>query len=159
AAPAGRIRIARLGRVRLNVPLRIAVAGGSIRGPCAGIALRGVGCEGEGYERTPGAKAGRGAGVVVPGELSRLPPDHGDLDLPTASCVQRQYLRPEGGEIVATPLQHRFTSWYAIYRTLRSAFPDERYHPGSTLTGFEQADARMIARFAELGDVEADLLV
>ena len=38
-------------------------------------------------------------------------------------------------------------------------FPDERYHPGSTLTGFEQTDRGVTARFAERGEAEAHLLV
>jgi 2-polyprenyl-6-methoxyphenol hydroxylase-like FAD-dependent oxidoreductase len=142
-----------------NLPLKVAVAGGSIGGLCAGIALRGIGCEVEVYERTPGAMASRGAGIVVQDDLLRLLQRHGAPELPTTSCLRRQYLQPDGGDSVATPMLQRFASWYAIYRTLRSAFPDERYHPGSALTGFGQADGRIVARIAERGEVEADLLV
>ncbi len=56
-------------------------------------------------------------------------------------------------------MPQRFTSWGAIFRTLRSAVPDERYHQGSTLVGFGQAARRVVARFAEGGEVEVDLLV
>jgi 2-polyprenyl-6-methoxyphenol hydroxylase-like FAD-dependent oxidoreductase len=142
-----------------SLPLRVVVAGGSIGGLCAGIALRGIGCEVQVYERTPGAMASRGAGIVIQDDLLHLQRRHGAAELPAVSCLQRQYLLPQGGDGVATAMPQRFTSWYAIYRTLRSAFPEERYHPGSTLTGFTQADGSVVARFAERGKVEADLLV
>src|SRR5262249_20857553 len=66
---------------------------------------------------------------------------------------------PDGGDGSSIPLPQRFTSWQAIHRTLRSAFPAEHYHPGSTLTSFEQAESRVVARFAERACAEADLLV
>ena len=42
-----------------DLPLKIAAAGDSISGLCAGIALRGIGCMVDVYERTPGAMASR----------------------------------------------------------------------------------------------------
>jgi 2-polyprenyl-6-methoxyphenol hydroxylase-like FAD-dependent oxidoreductase len=142
-----------------NLLLEVAVVGGSIGGLCAGVALRGIGCEVDVYERTLGAMTSRGAGIVVQGDLLRLLRQHGAPELPATSCLQRQYLLPDGGDGIVTAMPQRFTSWDAIYRTLRSTFPDERYHPGSTLTGFEQTARRVMARFAERGEVEADLLV
>ena len=142
-----------------SLPLKVAVAGGSLAGLCAGIALRGIGCEVDVYERAPGAMASRGAGIVVQHDLLRLLQRHGASELPATSCLRRQYLLPDGGNGIATTMPQRFTSWYAIYRTLRSLFPDERYHSGSTLTGFDQAKGRVMARFAEGGEVEANLLV
>jgi 2-polyprenyl-6-methoxyphenol hydroxylase-like FAD-dependent oxidoreductase len=75
------------------------------------------------------------------------------------ACLQRQYLLCQGGDGFVVPLPQRFSSWHAIYRTLRSIFPDEHYHPGSVLTGFTQADGRILSRFTERGEVEADILV
>src|SRR5215472_5037113 len=142
-----------------SLPLRVAVAGGSIGGLCVGIALRGVGCAVEVYERAQGAMDSRGAGIVVQNDLLNLLQRRGAPDLPAVSCRQRQYLLPQGGDGVVTVLPQRFTSWHAIYRTLRSIFPDEHYHSGSALTGFTQADGRLRPRFVEHGEVEADLLV
>jgi 2-polyprenyl-6-methoxyphenol hydroxylase-like FAD-dependent oxidoreductase len=56
-------------------------------------------------------------------------------------------------------MPQRFTSWHAIYRTIRSIFPDKHYHPGSGLAGFTQTDGRVLLDFAEGGQVEGDLLV
>jgi 2-polyprenyl-6-methoxyphenol hydroxylase-like FAD-dependent oxidoreductase len=140
-------------------PLNVAVAGGSIGGLCAGIALRGIGCEVEVYERTPGAMTSRGAGIVVQDDLLQLLQRQGAPELPTTSCLQRRYLLPGGGDGTAAAMAQRFTSWEAIYRALRSAFPDPHYHPGSTLTAFEPTDGRVVVRFAERGEIEADLLV
>ena len=54
--------------------LQIAVAGGSIGGLCAGLALPGSGFDVNVYERHPGPMDTRGAGIVVQGELVH----HGD---------------------------------------------------------------------------------
>src|SRR5579872_2387032 len=104
--------------------LEVIVSGGSIAGLCAGIALRGIGCNVAIHERTLGAMKGRGAGIVVQPQLLRLVRDVGAAELPTTSCLFRRHLLPDDGEDVARterPLQ--FTSWYAIHRTLKSAFP------------------------------------
>jgi 2-polyprenyl-6-methoxyphenol hydroxylase-like FAD-dependent oxidoreductase len=139
--------------------LRVAVAGGSVGGLCAGIALRGMGCEVDVYERTPGAMTSRGAGIVVQDDLLRLLHWHGAPELPTTSCQQRYYLQPDDDAGITIAMPQRFTSWDAIYRTLRATFPQERYHLGSTLAGFEQADGRVIAHLVEHGAITADLLV
>jgi 2-polyprenyl-6-methoxyphenol hydroxylase-like FAD-dependent oxidoreductase len=102
----------------------------------------------------------RGAGIVVQDALLSLLRRHGAPELPATSCLQRRYLVSDGGdEGVVTALPQRFTSWSAIYRTLRSVFPDECYHLGSTLTEFVQADEGVVARIAGQGEVQADLLV
>ena len=140
-------------------PLKVAVAGGSIGGLCAGIALRGIGCDGEVYERTVGAMTSRGAGIVVQDDLLHLLRRQGAPALRATSCKQRRYFLPEDGDGTVAALPQRFTSWDAIYRTLRSAFPDQHYHPGSTLTAFEPTHGRVAVRFAECGETEVDLLV
>ena len=142
-----------------SVPFRVVVAGGSIGGLCAGIAMRAIGCDVAVYERTPGAMASRGAGITVQDDLLDLLRRAGAPTLPLTSCRQRRYLVPDGGDGSRIPLPQQFTSWHAIYQTLRSAFPAEHYHPGSTLTGFAQAQGRVVAHFAERDGAEADLLV
>jgi 2-polyprenyl-6-methoxyphenol hydroxylase-like FAD-dependent oxidoreductase len=73
--------------------LQIAVAGGSIGGLCAGLALHGSGFDVNVYERHPGPMDTRGAGIVVQGELVQLFDTYGAPPLPTTSCRVRRYLR------------------------------------------------------------------
>ena len=140
-------------------PLRIAVAGGSIGGLCAGLALRGAGFDVQVYERVSGPMETRGAGIVVQGELIELLRTHGKDALPTTHCTVRRYLSPEGGagEVLCAPQD--FTSWEAIYRTLAAAFPSDRYHRGATLTDFANGDGVVRAHIDSHGAVEVDVLV
>jgi 2-polyprenyl-6-methoxyphenol hydroxylase-like FAD-dependent oxidoreductase len=140
-------------------PLRIAIAGGSIGGLCAGLALRGVGFDVRIYERVSGPMETRGAGIVVQGELIELLRAHGAATLPTTRCTVRRYLSPEGGEGEVQRAPQDFTSWEAIYRTLAAAFPADRYHRGATLTDFGNDDGAVQAHIEGHGMVEADLLV
>jgi 2-polyprenyl-6-methoxyphenol hydroxylase-like FAD-dependent oxidoreductase len=135
------------------------VVGGSIGGLCAGLALRGIGCAVEIYEHSAGALASRGAGIVVQEALLRLLRGHGAPDLPATACRRRLALDPEGGDGVSEAQVHRFTSWSAIYRTLRAGFPDAHYHGASTLADFAADADGVAARFAEGHAVAADLLV
>src|SRR5260370_10321389 len=142
-----------------DAPLRIAVAGGSIGGLCAGLALRGAGFDVQVYERVSGPMETRGAGIVVQGELIDLLRTHGADALPTTHCRVRRYLGPEGGEGEVQRAPQDFTSWEAIYRTLANAFPTDRYHRGATLTDFGNGEGTARAHIDGHGVVEADVLV
>ena len=128
--------------------LQIAVAGGSIGGLCAGLALHGSGFDVNVYERHPGPMNTRGAGIVVQGELVQLLDTYGAPPLPTTSCRVRRYLDPQGGDGQVQSMPRAFTSWEAIYETLRVAFPKERYHMGATLVGVNDPgkDAAFVVR-------------
>src|SRR5712671_6847787 len=140
-------------------PLRIAVAGGSVGGLCAGLALRGAGFDVRIYERVSGPMEALGAGIVVQGELIDLLRIHGAGALPTTRCTVRRYLSPEGGNGEVQRAPQDFTSWEAIYRTLATAFPADRYHQGATLTDFDNREATVRAHIDGHGLVEADVLV
>ena len=140
-------------------PTRVLISGGSIAGLCAGIALRGIGHDVDVYERAAGPMASRGAGIVVQDDLLRLLRRYNIREPLTVACSRRRYLVPDGGEGITIASAERFTSWSAIYHTLRSSFPGERYHLGSTVKGFEQDAQGVVARFVERADAEADLLV
>ena len=140
-------------------PLRIAVAGGSIGGLCAGLALRGAGFDVQVYERVAGPMETRGAGIVVQGELIDLLRTHSAGALPTTHCRVRRYLSPEGGDGEVQRAPQDFTSWEAIYLTLAAAFPANRYHRGATLTDFGESGSGVQAHIDGHGVVEADVLV
>src|SRR5260221_6099237 len=140
-------------------PLRIAVAGGSVGGLCAGVALRSAGFDVRVYERVSGPMETRGAGIVVQGELIDLLRTHGAGALPTTHCTVRRYLSPEGGEGEVQRAPQDFTSWEAIYRTLAAAFPSECYHRGAMLTNFGNGKGAVRAQIDGHGVVEADVLV
>ena len=144
----------------LGPRLKVAVVGGSIAGLGAGVVLRGMGCDVDVYERTPGAMTSHGAGIAVQDDLmDLLHRQHDAPELPVISSPHRRYLLPEGGDGKTVVLPRQFTSWDAIFRTFRAAFPDKHYHSGSALVGFEQVDGRVVARFAARREVEVDLLV
>jgi 2-polyprenyl-6-methoxyphenol hydroxylase-like FAD-dependent oxidoreductase len=141
--------------------LQIAVAGGSIGGLCAGLALHGSGFDVNVYERHPGPMDTRGAGIVVQGELVQLLDTYGAPPLPTTSCRVRRYLDPQGGDGQVQSMPQAFTSWEAIYETLRVAFPKERYHMGATLVGVnDPGDGQAVSAEIEgHGHIKTDLLV
>ena len=140
-------------------PLKIAVAGGSIGGLCAGLALNGAGFDVQVYERDPGPMSTRGAGIVVQGELTQLLRTHAAPPLPTTSCSVRRYLDPNGSNGQAQSMPQAFTSWEAIYTTLRSAVPAERYHMGAALSGVEAREGGVAVEIDGVGHLDADLLV
>jgi 2-polyprenyl-6-methoxyphenol hydroxylase-like FAD-dependent oxidoreductase len=139
--------------------LRVVVAGGSLGGLCAGVALRGQGASVDIFERNPGEMEARGAGIVVQQELTSLLQRHRAPPLPTTSCSGRRYLDPEGGNGQTQLMPQHFTSWEAIYLTLRAAFPDAHYHAGAALDGFENVNETVCADIAGHGKTTADLLV
>jgi 2-polyprenyl-6-methoxyphenol hydroxylase-like FAD-dependent oxidoreductase len=117
--------------------LRVAVNGGSIGGLCSGVALRGNGAQIDIYEWIAGPMETRGAGIVIQHELTNLLEQYGAPALPHTSCSSRQYLSPDGGDGHLQPMPQQFTSWEAIYKTLRTAFPDAHYHTGASILSFE----------------------
>ena len=88
---------------------RIAVAGGSIGGLCAGLALHGAGFDVQVYEQFSGPMETRGAGIVVQPDLVQLLRNNGAARLPTTGCQVRRWRprRAHGGTWQARPLSRR----------------------------------------------------
>lgn len=139
--------------------LRVAVAGGSLGGLCAGVSLRGAGCLVDIFERTPHQMTSRGAGIVVQDDLTSLLQQNNAPTLPTTSCTHRLYLEATGGQGKMIPMPQHFTAWEAIYRTLRAVFSDEHYHLGKTMTDFTNEENYVNVLFADGQTCSADLLV
>lgn len=141
--------------------LRILVAGGSIGGLSAGVALHGAGFDVQVHERHPGPMETRGAGIVVQGELLQLLRENGAPPLPTTSCSIRRYLDPQGGDGHVERASQAFTSWEAIYGTLRATLPADRYHMSSEVSDFEEHLSGSPILVASEGQsrIEVDVLV
>ena len=77
--------------------------------------------------------ASRGAGIVVQDDLCACCAGTAPPSCPPPRACSGATSCPTAATAVVTAMPQRFTSWDAIFRTLRSAFPDERYHAGSTL--------------------------
>jgi 2-polyprenyl-6-methoxyphenol hydroxylase-like FAD-dependent oxidoreductase len=137
----------------------VTIAGGSIGGLCAGVALRGIGADVHIYERVAGPMETRGAGIVVQGDLVHLLRQHHAPDLPMTACRVRRYLDPEGGAGTTQAMPQQFTSWEAIYKTLRATFPDDRYHMGAAVSDVMQQGSQVTATLDGKRTVTSDLFL
>lgn len=138
---------------------KVVIAGGSISGLAAGAALRAIGADVDIYERSAGRMETRGAGIVVQGELMALLRQHNSSPLPMTSCSIRRYLDPSGVDGSVQSMPQQFTSWEAIYRTLRQMFPDDRYHTGKEVSPGVTNGFKVNAIVDGIGRLECDLLV
>ncbi|MBL0897575.1 MAG: hypothetical protein IBJ17_02600 [Reyranella sp.] len=142
-----------------GAPLKVTVAGGSIGGLCAGIALRGIGAEVDVFERDRGPVDTRGAGIVVQPHLTSLLREHRAPALPVTSCRVRRYLEPGGGDGQTQAMPQQFTSWEAIYLTLCATFPKDRLHRGAAVTDVANEPSHVVASVEGRGRIESDLLI
>lgn len=117
--------------------LDVLVSGGSMGGLFTGIALKRSGHRPTIYERSAGALESRGGGIVAQRNIRRFLSDHDivDPDEITTRSHERRFLTERGDVERAASETMVFTSWDALYRQLRDAFPDEQYRTGTTVTG------------------------
>ena len=116
--------------------LDVLISGGSMGGLFTGIALARSGHRTTIYERSAGALKSRGGGIVAQQNIRRFLSDHDivDPEAITTRSRERRFLT-ESGDVERTVSETMvFTSWDALYRQLRDAFPDERYRTGTAVT-------------------------
>jgi len=89
---------------------KIAIAGGSIGGLSAGVALDTAGFDVQVYERDPGPMNTRGAGIVVQSELLSLLRNSSAAPLPVTHCRVRRYLDSAGGDGQVQPAPQQFVA-------------------------------------------------
>ncbi|MFC4360121.1 FAD-dependent monooxygenase [Halobium salinum] len=119
--------------------MSVVVSGGSMGGLFTGLALLSAGHDVDVYERAEGGLRSRGAGIVAQPEILDFVASHGigrPADL-TTTTSRRQYLARDGTVERERPERMTFTGWDALYRRLRGALPDERYHAGRRTVGVE----------------------
>ena len=140
---------------------RVIVAGGSIAGLFAATLLHRRGHAVDVFERSGEALASRGAGIVSHPELfDALAQAGATLDGSVGvPVVGRITLRRDGTVLGANALPQLMLSWDRLYRLLRAALPDERYHRGRAVEGFDQEGRGVSVRLADGASERADWLI
>jgi 2-polyprenyl-6-methoxyphenol hydroxylase-like FAD-dependent oxidoreductase len=140
---------------------KVVVVGGSLGGLFDAIALRSLGCEVDVYEKSAGLMQDRGAGIVLQQEVAEFLTrfDVAPLESVVVPVHSRRYLNGDGTVAQEGPMPQVMTSWDALYRKLRAAFGDDRYHVGVRLTGFDASGDTVTGRFDGGPDRVCDLLV
>ncbi|MEZ3166301.1 FAD-dependent oxidoreductase [Halorubrum ejinorense] len=116
--------------------LDVLISGGSMGGLFTGIALERSGHQPTIYERSAGALKSRGGGIVAQQNIRQFLSNYDivDPDDITTRSHERRFLTERGDVERAVSETMVFTSWDALYRQLRDAFPDERYRTGTEVT-------------------------
>jgi 2-polyprenyl-6-methoxyphenol hydroxylase-like FAD-dependent oxidoreductase len=139
---------------------RALVIGGSMSGLLTAIMLLQRGWDVEIFERAEEELAGRGAGIVAQpeliGRLAALGINTKDLGV---AITTRKIFDRDGGVSATSTCPQILTAWERVYRILRDAFPQKRYHRALGLKGFAQDADGVIAHFSDGSAVRADVLV
>jgi 2-polyprenyl-6-methoxyphenol hydroxylase-like FAD-dependent oxidoreductase len=139
---------------------RALIIGGSMSGLLAGIMLRRRGWAVDIFERVGSELAGRGAGIVVQPELIAHLNEIGIDTRSLGLLMSKRKILDRAGRVIAeSECPQVFTSWERLYRVLRDAFPQERYHRGIGLGAFEQGARGVIAHLSDGRTMEAEILV
>lgn len=141
--------------------LDVVVSGGSMGGLFTGLALRDDGHTVDVFEQSTGELKSRGAGIVAQPRMLDFMDAHGVAtpDAITTTTARRQYLNRSGAVEREYAQRMHFTSWDAVYRRLRDAFPDERYHLGRETTDIDGNGETVTARFDDDETARADIAV
>ena len=137
------------------------IAGGSLGGLSAALALRCINCDVNVFERSPGEMKSRGAGLVIQMELINFLKEH---DIATEEAIsvpsyKRQYISQDGSIQWEEQTLQMMTSWDNVYRQLRNALQNDLYHNAKRLTGFKQNSDYIDAEFEDGHNEKCDLLV
>jgi 2-polyprenyl-6-methoxyphenol hydroxylase-like FAD-dependent oxidoreductase len=137
------------------------VIGGSLAGLAAGLELKAAGLRVSIHERSERVLDDRGAGIVLQPETEQLLSERCGLGQEQTGVWlrYRQYLGKAGTPEFHQPMPQQMTSWGLLYRAMRAAFPKEAYFESDALVAFHSDPAKVHARLAKTGSVEADLLV
>ncbi|WP_245998647.1 FAD binding domain-containing protein [Halalkalicoccus subterraneus] len=139
--------------------LRVIVSGGSMGGLFTALALSEAGHDVDVFERAADELESRGAGIVAQPRMLEYLGKRGIARPDDFSLVthRREYLDRDGNVREGWADSMTFTGWDTLYRRLRRAVEDDRYHAGRVV-GFER-DGEVSVRFADGSERRTDLLV
>lgn len=113
------------------------------------------------YERVAQKLSGRGAGIVTHRELFDALTQAGvKVNDSLGVTVAARVTFDKAGRIIGEhPYEQILTAWGRLYRSLKDAFPADRYHSGKALTHVEQDADGASAVFSDGERARADLLI
>ena len=128
---------------RSGTGLDVVISGGSMGGLFTGVTLARSGHRPTIYEQSTGALESRGGGIVAQRNIRRFLSDHDIVDPEeiTTRSHERRFLAESGDVERAASETMVFTSWDALYRRLRDAFPDEQYLTDTEVVAAEPGTA------------------
>jgi 2,6-dihydroxypyridine 3-monooxygenase len=140
---------------------RVIVIGGSLGGTLAALALGGVGCDVQVFERIPHRLEGQGAGLRIVAQLDRLLRERAGVSMADASAYVSRFRQVDTNNrlISDREVPGQFTSWGALHRAMSQKLDPARYHPGEACVGIEQLADGIELRFASGRTERADLAV
>jgi 2-polyprenyl-6-methoxyphenol hydroxylase-like FAD-dependent oxidoreductase len=140
---------------------RAIVIGGSLGGLFAANLLARAGWDVEVFERVGTALAGRGAGIITHAGLFRALERSGvAIDATLGVEVARRVTLDRAGNVAGSlDVRQVLTAWGRLYRLLKDAFPDDRYHFSKALARVEQDAQGVTAHFTDGTHAQAELLV
>ncbi|MBX0305978.1 FAD-dependent monooxygenase, partial [Haloarcula salinisoli] len=139
--------------------LEVLISGGSIGGLATGIALADAGHRPTIFERSTGELRSRGGGIVAQENIRQFLSHHTTVspETVTTSSSERRYLTQSGDIEQSMPESMVFTSWDALYRQLRDAFPGEEYRMGEEVV--HVTPETVTATFDDGGERSADVVI
>jgi 2-polyprenyl-6-methoxyphenol hydroxylase-like FAD-dependent oxidoreductase len=143
----------------------VGIIGGSIAGCAAAVALGRLGCDVHVFERSSGALRDRGSGIAIPLALRDELIRERYLPAGYASCetTGRWWIvadgSPSGRRAWHQPGSAATNNWGVLWRALRAAVPDERYHDGTTLASFTADAGGATVVFADGSTRSFDVLI
>ncbi len=137
------------------------MAGGSLGGLTAALALRDAGCDVTVIERSRATLIGLGAGIVLnPATVRYLMQQPGfDLDAISISSQFVRYLDHAGAVQHEQRSPYRFSSYNALYGALLGRFDTDRYRLNSALHSIAQDVDNVTITLANGEDLHCDLLI
>src|SRR6516165_3517681 len=140
---------------------RALIIGGSLGGLFAAHLLRSTGWDARVFERNAEDLTGRGAGLSTHPQLISILRRIGiDFDESMGTKIASILCLDRSGRVyLKTATARIMSSWGRLYRSLRDAFPAERYFLGQSLQRVEQDAREVTAVFVDGSRERGDLLV